>query len=206
MTATAKQLTTSTNSMCSFYAHIFQLLSRICSLMNIISKIGTAPISSVPQKGNDPNSPALQPQTKQHHGPGQVPPSFSTASLSVPGNVDVSTIGNSEAQLRRQGLECLVAVLKSLVSWGTTNSSPPEHASDPMTRSQLEESHRDSSTPDITTAGLSPGGVDPTRGPTPEVVDDPTKFESAKQKKTTLLEGIKKFNFKPKRVWFHLSF
>ncbi|EIW61429.1 Arf family guanine nucleotide exchange factor SEC7 [Trametes versicolor FP-101664 SS1] len=168
-------------------------------LMNIISKIGTAPISSVPQKGNDPNSPALQPQTKQHHGPGQVPPSFSTASLSVPGNVDVSTIGNSEAQLRRQGLECLVAVLKSLVSWGTTNSSPPEHASDPMTRSQLEESHRDSSTPDITTAGLSPGGVDPTRGPTPEVVDDPTKFESAKQKKTTLLEGIKKFNFKPKR-------
>ena len=26
------------------------------------------------------------------------------------------------------------------------------------------------------------------------------KFESAKQKKTSLLEGIKKFNFKPKRV------
>ncbi|KAI0638023.1 hypothetical protein C8Q77DRAFT_1047692 [Trametes polyzona] len=168
-------------------------------LMNIISKIGTAPISSVPQKGNDPNSPALQPQTKHHHGAGQVPPSFSTASLSVPGNVDVSTIGNSEVQLRRQGLECLVAVLKSLVAWGTTSTSPPEHVQDPMTRSQVEEARRDNSTPDVTTDRLSPAAIDPTRGPTPELVDDPTKFESAKQKKTTLLEGIKKFNFKPKR-------
>ncbi|KAI0650276.1 hypothetical protein C8Q79DRAFT_942938 [Trametes meyenii] len=168
-------------------------------VMNIISKIGTAPISSVPQKTNDPNSPALQPQTRQHHGSGQVPPSFSTASLSIPGNVDVSTIGNSEAQLRRQGLECLVAVLKSLVAWGTTSSSPPEHASDPMTRSQVEEARRDNLTPDVSTDRLSPGGTDPTRGPTPELADDPTKFESAKQKKTTLLEGIKKFNFKPKR-------
>ena len=30
--------------------------------------------------------------------------------------------------------------------------------------------------------------------------DEVGKFESAKQKKTSLLEGIKKFNFKPKRV------
>ena len=168
--------------------------------MNIISKIGTAPISAVPPKGSDPNSPALQPQTKQHHGSGQVPPSFSTASLSVPGTVDVSTIGNSEAQLRRQALECLVAVLKSLVAWGTTSSSPPEHVTDPMIRSQIEETRRDNVTPDISTDRLSPGGTDPARGPTPELVDDPSKFESAKQKKTTLLEGIKKFNFKPKRV------
>lgn len=30
--------------------------------------------------------------------------------------------------------------------------------------------------------------------------DEPSRFENAKQRKTTLLEGIKKFNFKPKRV------
>ncbi|KAI9001407.1 hypothetical protein BD414DRAFT_431927 [Trametes punicea] len=168
-------------------------------LINIISKIGSAPGSLAPHKGNDPNSPALQPQTKQHHSSGQVPPSFSTASLAVPNTVDVSTIGNSEAQLRRQGLECLVAVLRSLVAWGTTSSSPPEHVMDPMTRSQAEEARRDNITPDVSTDKLSPGGTEPTRGPTPELVDDPSKFESAKQKKTTLLEGIKKFNFKPKR-------
>lgn len=46
---------------------------------------------------------------------------------------------------------------------------------------------------------------DPTRQPTPtvELRDDPMKFENAKQKKTTLLEGIKKFNTKPKRVCVH---
>lgn len=120
--------------------------------------------------------------------------------MSVPGSVDVSTIGNSEAQLRRQGLECLVAVLRSLVAWGTTSASTPDQTSDPMTRSQVEESRRDTMTPDNSTDRLSPGGADSVRGPTPELADDPTKFESAKQKKTTLLEGIKKFNFKPKRV------
>ena len=169
------------------------------SLMNIISKIGTAPVTTAPQKPNDPTSPALQPQSKQRQA-NEIPPSFSTAALSVPGNVDTSTIGNSETQLRRQGLECLVAVLKSLVAWGTANTSPPEQTTDPHTRTQLEESRRETMTPDNSTDRLSPGVTDGTRGATPELADDPTKFESAKQKKTTLLEGIKKFNFKPKRV------
>lgn len=172
--------------------------------MNIISKIGTSPVSLAPQKSNDPTSPALQPQSKHQHG-AQVPPSFSTAALSVPGNVDTTTIGNSEAQLRRQGLECLVTVLKSLVAWGTASTSPPEHPQDPTTRSLTEESRlaitpRDAMSPDLPIDRLSPGGADMSRGQTPELVDDPSKFESAKQKKTTLLEGIKKFNFKPKRV------
>lgn len=173
--------------------------------MNIISKIGTSPVSLAPQKSNDITSPVLQPQSKQQHGT-QVPPSFSTAALSVPGNVDTTTIGNSEAQLRRQGLECLVSVLKSLVAWGTAATSPPEHPQDPTTRSTTEEMRRDAvtsrdvMTPDLPVDRLSPGGADSSRGQTPELADDPSKFESAKQKKTTLLEGIKKFNFKPKRV------
>ncbi|KAH9912627.1 Sec7-domain-containing protein [Epithele typhae] len=167
-------------------------------LMNIISKIGTSPVSHALQKTNDPASPALQPQKKDSHG-AQVPPSFSTSALSVPGNVDTATIGNSEAQLRRQGLECLVAVLKSLVAWGTTSTSLPEQTTDPTTQSMfLDESRRDSGTPDLSEK-LSPGLPDISRGVTPELADDPTRFESAKQKKTTLLEGIKKFNQKPKR-------
>jgi brefeldin A-inhibited guanine nucleotide-exchange protein len=48
--------------------------------------------------------------------------------------------------------------------------------------------------------GTSVTNVELLRQPTPEIIDDPTKFESAKQKKTTLLQGLKKFNFKPKKV------
>jgi brefeldin A-inhibited guanine nucleotide-exchange protein len=47
--------------------------------------------------------------------------------------------------------------------------------------------------------------VDVSRTVTPEIVDDPGRFESARQKKLTLLEGIRKFNFKPKRVIFILQ-
>ena len=173
--------------------------------MNIISKIGTAPVSLAPQKANDPTSPALQPQTKHHHQGTQVPPSFSTAALSVPGNVDTSTIGNSESQLRRQGLECLVSILKSLVAWGTVSATLPEQASDPGIRSQTaEDMRRENMTPDTSIDRLSPCvPADLSRGATPDLADDPMKFESAKQKKTTLLEGIKKFNYKPKRVGGH---
>ena len=41
---------------------------------------------------------------------------------------------------------------------------------------------------------------DVARGGTPDIADDPSRFESAKQKKTTLMEGIKRFNQKPKKV------
>jgi brefeldin A-inhibited guanine nucleotide-exchange protein len=69
------------------------------------------------------------------------------------------------------------------------------------TRSQHgDEGKRESSTPDGPTDRLSVPSSETFRQPTPELVDDPTRFESAKQKKTTLLEGLKKFNFKPKRV------
>ncbi|OBZ76081.1 Protein transport protein sec71 [Grifola frondosa] len=168
-------------------------------LMNIVSKIGTAPMSHVPQKANDPTSPSLTPTSKTHHH-NTVPPSLSTSALSVPGSLDTSTLGHSERQLRRQGLECLVAVLKSLVVWGTASSTTPDGATDPSTRTLFEDIRHDTVTPDVSLDKLSaPPGSDTPRQPTPDFGDDPSKFESAKQKKTTLLEGIKKFNFKPKR-------
>ncbi|OCH90953.1 hypothetical protein OBBRIDRAFT_887302 [Obba rivulosa] len=168
-------------------------------LMNIISKLSTAPIMHALQKGSDPSSPSLQPTTKGQST--AIPPSLSTSALAVPGSVDTSTIGHSEQQLRRQGLECLVAVLRSLVAWGTAGTTVLDNGSDPATRSQMsEDTRRESLTPDPSFDRASGSmSADPTRQPTPDVADDPSKFESAKQRKTTLLEGIKKFNTKPKR-------
>ncbi|KAJ3476149.1 hypothetical protein NLI96_g11367 [Meripilus lineatus] len=171
-------------------------------LINVISKLSTAPISHASQRNNDPTSPSLPPTTKgQHHT--TIPPSLSVTALSVPGSLDTASLGLSESQLKRQGLECLVAVLKSLVTWGTASTSPMDgHNVDPQTRSlNGEEGRQEAVTPDPSLDRLSgfSASFDNTRQPTPELSDDPTKFESAKQKKTTLLEGVKKFNFKPKR-------
>lgn len=170
--------------------------------MNIISKIGTTPISQAQQRANDPTSPGLPPTTKNHQR-GSVPPSLSTTALTGPGSSDASQPVLSEQQLRRQGLECLVAVLKSLVAWGTNSSTdnPPDTA-----RSNVgEDIRKDSVTPDVASDKVSaPLSADPTRQPTPDGADDPSKFESAKQKKNTLLEGVKRFNTKPKRACLHL--
>ena len=170
------------------------------SLMTIISKLGTSHTTGPQPKGNDPSSPALTP-TNSKHGSTSVPPSLTTTALSVPGSVDSSTIGLSEAQLRRQGIDCLVSVLRSLVTWSTgatsgisSNLSASEIALKSRTsldgpRTSVEPNER-----------VSAYSLDTTRRSTPDILDDPGRFESAKQKKTTLLEGIKKFNYKPKRV------
>ncbi|KAK0453821.1 hypothetical protein EV421DRAFT_1766756 [Armillaria borealis] len=170
-------------------------------LMNIISKICTTQSTSSHQKGTEPPSPATQPAAKSHSN--VLGPSLSTSVASVPGSMDTATLGLSETQLRRQGLECLVTVLRSLVAWGTTSGKVVDGESvDVSSRSQPGENiRRDSLTPDSSLDKLSAvnSSTEIFRQHTPDLGDDPTKFESAKQKKTTLLEGIKKFNFKPKR-------
>jgi brefeldin A-inhibited guanine nucleotide-exchange protein len=166
--------------------------------MNIISKFGSAS-SSNHQKINEPSSPAPSPTVKNQTN---TTSTWSVSPISVPGTMDTSIIGLSEGQLRRQGLECLVAVLRSLVTWGTAGKGPDETASVISGRSQTEEIKRDAATPEphFDKLATTSSSVETFRQATPDIVDDPTKFESAKQKKTTLLEGIKKFNYKPKRV------
>ncbi|KAF8195926.1 sec7 guanine nucleotide exchange factor [Mycena galopus ATCC 62051] len=168
-------------------------------LMNIISKIGSMPFAVAPPKANEPPSPALSPTVKNNHG--AVPPSLSTSALAVSGTMDTTVMGLSETQLKRQGLECLVAVLRSLVAWGTASGKMSDDPLATPSRSHhSEDTRRESMAPDQSVDKLLAGASqEALRQPTPDLVDDPTKFESAKQKKTTLLEGIKKFNFKPKR-------
>ncbi|KXN90258.1 Protein transport protein SEC7 [Leucoagaricus sp. SymC.cos] len=167
-------------------------------LINIISKFASLPVSALPQKGAEPPSPALSPTPKNPQP--TVASSLGNSILPVPGSLDTSTMGLSEGQLRRQGIECLVSVLRSLVAWGTAVGKSDDAQAAPPSRSQAsDDGKRDSSTPDVPADRLSVTGSEIFRQPTPELSDDPTRFESAKQKKTTLLEGIKKFNFKPKR-------
>jgi hypothetical protein len=142
----------------------------------VVSKLASAPLSLASGKGAEqPNPPAT-------------------------GNA-----GPSERHLKKQGLEALVAILKSLVVWGTASTkSAPEAPPDPTTRSRTSEDNRpETLTPDPSTDRLSlsmHNDLARLTSPTVELADDPMKFENAKHKKTTLLEGIRKFNLKPKRV------
>ena len=198
MIVTVKPQTISTSSKWFDFKY-WPCLFILSSLMNIVSKFGSAP-SLNHQRTNEPPSPAPSPTPKNQTN---TTSAWSVSPISVPGTMDTSIIGLSESQLRRQGLECLVAVLRSLVTWGTAaGKGSDETASVISARSQTGEVKRDTVTPEphFDKLAATTGSAETIRQTTPDIVDDPTKFESAKQKKTTLLEGIKKFNYKPKRV------
>lgn len=167
--------------------------------MNIISKLGTAQFNSVAPRAADPTSPAVTPSSKNRHDVS----ALSSASMTVAGSLDTSSMGLNEHQLKRQGLESLVAVLRSLVAWGITpNKVTSDLGVDLVRAASKEEIRRGDVTPEPAAdrSLATSSSTDIIRQDTPDIADDPMRFESAKQKKTTLLEGLKKFNFKPKRV------
>ena len=67
-------------------------------------------------------------------------------------------------------------------------------------RQSEDSANKASSDTDLSASLSSTRGGSGSATPAAIQSDDPSRFENAKQRKTTLLEGIKKFNFKPKRV------
>ncbi|KIY73726.1 Sec7-domain-containing protein [Cylindrobasidium torrendii FP15055 ss-10] len=170
-------------------------------IMDIVSKISATPAMPGQKPPTEPQSPATQPTTKANTP--TTGPSLNTSPTTVPGSMDSSNLGQSESQLRRQALECLVTVLRSFVSWGTSagklEDTHPNPVSPGVRPSELQRSdsmNADASFDRLSTVGAS---TDNLRTQTPDITDDPGRFENAKQRKTTLLEGLKKFNFKPKK-------
>ncbi|KAG8720982.1 guanine nucleotide exchange protein for ADP-robosylation factor [Ceratobasidium sp. 395] len=164
-------------------------------LINTISKAATSHNPQL-QKGADPASLTLPPS---HTGPSSMPPSLSTTALTPSGGNASQT--TTDIQLNRQGLECLVSVLRSLVTWGTGNDKMSaeggvlNQGAKSVTREDSRHDSVNGSAGEGSIAGLSETG----KMSAPDLVDDPEKFESARQRKTTLLEGVKKFNYKQKK-------
>lgn len=166
--------------------------------MNIISKIATTPLSNSHQKSHEPNSPLTTPTSSKAQPNPAHSMAWNSSALTVSGSMDTANLGLSEGQLKRQGLECLVAVLRSLVAWGTAPRTLEDVTS---SKSQpREDASRETLTPDVSMEKLSARSSSEALRQSQETNDDPSMFESAKAKKTTLLDGIKRFNFKPKRV------
>lgn len=154
-------------------------------LVNVIAKIGQIPPGTygksddLTEAGKNQSQPLLA--------------GFSTGTSSDYNRIIQKYAGLSgEARLKRQSLECVVGTLKSLVAWVQANKVPDRdevytNGEPPATPRRSEHrmsmtSSMNASTPDVTQE------------------DDPEKLESARQRKVSMLEGIKMFNFKPKKV------
>lgn len=145
-----------------------------------------------------------------------MPPSLSTTAL-TPHGTSSTTQTPIDIQLNRQGLECLVSVLRSLVTWGTGNDKisttegvlgSPAQGQQPKSavREDFKHDSMNGSVASGEAGGSGSGSVvglnESAKLSTPDLADDPEKFETAKYRKTMLLEGVKKFNFKQKKVCF----
>ncbi|KAJ5080856.1 hypothetical protein N7456_013566 [Penicillium angulare] len=132
------------------------------------------------------------------HQRGTLPPSLTSANITPPPQPAVPNLP-SEYILKRQALESLVEILRSLDSWSgqrpedqqTQDSSVPSKSID-HSRESLDTSVLASPRPDAV-EGVTTGRS------TPIPDDDPNQIEKVKQRKIALMNGVQQFNFKAKR-------
>ena len=192
-------------------------------LINIISRIGTIHYSTITPANLPPNHKAetdlitASPASGNFAAGPPQPNSPNPASSSW--TAESAAYGNMpyEARLKRQSLEALVFCLRSLVSWagkgsvlpdvdGPTSATIAKGTADSTSLSRADLGRLSEDERRLSTSDLDASSIYSSRYATPDQADDPTRFETAKQKKTILLEGIKKFNFKQKRVSLSLLF
>jgi brefeldin A-inhibited guanine nucleotide-exchange protein len=156
-------------------------------LINVIGRLGQAhfPLQSKAEEGSTDSKLAtfMAAQTAQLSSISPVGDSKITAKYAGFG---------SEQRIRRQALDGVITILRSLVEW--TNIMRPPQADESIDAGErtTRPSHSDHR---LSVASV--GGFGTTES---QIRDDPERFASARQQKTSLMEGIRDFNFKPKRV------
>ena len=174
------------NALDNIFQRIIEHLSRICS----------TPFNASAQQ---------QHQYQENHGRdiryemdwrehGRIPPNLTTAGLAnvAPLDLDLPV----EYVLKQHSLETLVRTLQSLVLWSQeTLAASVDRNPDVASRISID----DASTTNEIRGSPRPASDTPIAPGTPVLDDDPGQFEKAKQKKTAFNNGIRQFNFKPKR-------
>ncbi|KAL8743792.1 MAG: hypothetical protein Q9190_003887 [Brigantiaea leucoxantha] len=132
------------------------------------------------------------------HDHGKLPPSLTVTSLNMTPNYEWDL--PIDFVLKQQSLECLVRTLRSMVNWSQDNLVSSAAKMEPLDLRQSQEAIRDSIDPIRDGASPRISAMDTPAGPsTPLLEDDPSQLERAKLRKTALSNGIRQFNFKPKR-------
>ncbi|KAI4092177.1 MAG: hypothetical protein LQ344_003660 [Seirophora lacunosa] len=132
------------------------------------------------------------------HDHGKMPPSLTTTSLNTPWNHELDL--PVDYLMKQQALECLVRTLRSMVNWSQDNLIASAAKLDALDIRKSLEGPRDSFEPGRTTGSPRISTADTPAAPsTPLLEDDPSQLEKAKMRKTALMNGVRQFNFKPKR-------
>lgn len=178
-------------------------------LVNVLSKITTSH-HQPPNKDADNADPISSTYASGQHNSGHsslfIPPPLTTATIL---HSDKQNQSNAmpESAIRYKSLECLVAVLRSLVGWYQNNSvsitaGDSKNDDDTPRASEDHNGLTNHSNTSISRLAGSPANGSTTALNTPTSgsrLDDPEEFENLKHRKQLLQDGVRQFNFKPKK-------
>lgn len=183
-------------------------------LVNVLSKITTSHTSPHNSKDHDIHPASTGSTSSHHHLHAKsvvIPPPLTTDTIQSSNKHAQAGAALPESALKFKSLECLVAVLRSLVSWyangsvsvsaeskledDQSSSNTPRDSEDNRASSERLTSHSNGSISRLSSA--LPNGNANTSSTPP--LDDPEQFENLKHRKQMLQEGIRQFNWKPKK-------
>ncbi|CAG8455586.1 4613_t:CDS:10 [Racocetra fulgida] len=196
---------------------IVNIVSKITTTYTTINSSSGGSSSTNSEKDKDPNSSATSLPSTSTQSTNVIPPSLDTKSITT--NTTSQSHPNlpAELALKYQGLECLVSILRSLVAWCSNKSSVEGiyYDKDESTRKSEETvtelalsqnsatiQNTSKSSPSSSTMSVSGSFFNASsdiKSAVPKAMDDPEQFENLKHRKQVLQDGIKTFNFKPKR-------
>ena len=132
------------------------------------------------------------------HDHGKLPPSLTTASLSTPSHNEWDL--PVDFLLKQQALDCLVRTLRSLVNWSQDSLAASAAKLENLNLMESTDRFRVSLDQGLAAGSPRMSTADtPVAPSTPMLEDDPMQLEKAKLRKTALNNGVRQFNFKPKR-------
>lgn len=167
-------------------------------LMNALGKVMTTHYSTDPAQ-------QMAAGVMAGNGPHGVAPAITTANLTNLTREQLRGLYSSTGdygELKKRGLELMVnGVLRPLVDWCVARGGKPNDINN--SGDGDDEGHRKRKSDDgherETTGGLGLLTEEEAKRRRQRGEDDPTQFESLKQRKQILMEGVKRFNFKPKK-------
>ncbi|KAI1340380.1 guanine nucleotide exchange factor for ADP ribosylation factor [Xylariaceae sp. FL0016] len=162
-----------------------------------LSRLAITPVPITPaqeqlfeEKNSNPNN-ASEWQLK-----GVLPPPLNVRDIVPP--VELEPEVPKEYVIKRTALDSLVEALRSLVNWSVAGRADLNGvAPDGDNRTSVDVDARESIDPSI--ADTSSRFETPIPPSTPVIDDDPAQLEKEKARKTALANGVRQFNFKPKR-------
>lgn len=114
---------------------------------------------------------------------------------SHPPNPEGNNAFPTEYALKMTSIDCIVAFLKSLSSWSDKSNGTSMSRSRDVSFSQIPPTPNLADSPGFN-PNLSNASFSNEDDP---LADDPTQFEKEKSRKKALLEGVRQFNYKPKK-------